>query len=176
MTWIFTQAIFMAINTMLWTLSYSEVRQAHSREEVEGHLRVALDSIELCSDRWPGVASAHQLYRNLIGACMKIFEKDGDVPISAGSPSDSASVVSNSIVEGINRSRTTSLCKDCCSRITIASASSTSDSGPACRLSSIPSWSAQTSAVVTSKSLAVAQTRWIATYAKQYRTWKRRTV
>lgn len=108
MTWIFTQAIFMAINTMLWTLSYSEVRQAHSREEVEGHLRVALDSIELCSDRWPGVASAHQLYRNLIGACMKIFEKDGDVPISAGSPSDSASVVSNSIVEGINRSRTTS--------------------------------------------------------------------
>jgi hypothetical protein len=38
---------------------------------------------------------------------MKIFEKDGDIPISAGSPSDSASVVS-SIVEGINRSRTTS--------------------------------------------------------------------
>lgn len=47
---------------------------------------------------------------------------------------------------------------------------------PASRLSSILSWSAQTSAVVTSKSLAVAQTQWIATSAKQYRTWKRRMV
>lgn len=107
-TWIFTQAIFMAVNTILWTLSYSEVRRNHSREEVERHLSVAMESIELSSERWPGVASAMELYRNLIGACMKIYEKDGDVPIAAGSPSETASVVSNSIVEGINRSRTTS--------------------------------------------------------------------
>jgi hypothetical protein len=107
LTWIFTQAIFMAINTMLWTLSYSEIRRAHQREEVEQHLQVALESIDLSSERWPGVSSALQLYRNLIHACMKIFDKDGDIPISASSPSDSASVVS-SIVEGINRSRTTS--------------------------------------------------------------------
>jgi hypothetical protein len=39
---------------------------------------------------------------------MKIFDKDGDVPITAGSPSDTASVVSSNIVDGINRSRTTS--------------------------------------------------------------------
>lgn len=108
LTWIFTQAIFMAINTMLWTLSYEEIRRLHHREEVERHLHVALESIELSSERWPGVASALELYKNLIAACMKIFDKEGDVPISAGSPSDSASVVSNSIVEGINRSRTTS--------------------------------------------------------------------
>ncbi|KAF2795042.1 hypothetical protein K505DRAFT_348880 [Melanomma pulvis-pyrius CBS 109.77] len=107
LTWIFTQSIFMAINTMLWTLSYSEIRRIHHREEVERHLQVALESIDLSSERWPGVSSALQLYRNLISACMKIFDKDGDIPISAGSPSDSASVVS-SIVEGINRSRTTS--------------------------------------------------------------------
>jgi len=106
-TWIFTQAIFMAINTMLWTLSYSEIRRLHHRDEVEQHLQVALESIDLSSERWPGVSSALQLYRNLIHACMKIFEKDGDIPISAGSPSDTASVVS-SMVEGINRSRTTS--------------------------------------------------------------------
>ncbi|KAF2709106.1 hypothetical protein K504DRAFT_477453 [Pleomassaria siparia CBS 279.74] len=107
LTWIFTQSIFMAINTMLWTLSYSEIRRQHQREEVEGHLQVALESIDLSSERWPGVASACQLYRNLIAACMKIFDKDGDIPIAAGSPSDSASVVS-SMVEEINRSRTTS--------------------------------------------------------------------
>ncbi|KAH9874756.1 hypothetical protein IAQ61_003946 [Plenodomus lingam] len=108
MTWIFVQSIFMCINTMLWTLSYSEVRRCHSREEVEGHLSVAMDSIRLASERWPGVASAMELYYNLTGACMKIFEKDGDVPITAGSPSDTASVISGSIVDGINRSRTTS--------------------------------------------------------------------
>lgn len=107
-TWIFTQAICMAINTILWSLSYSEVRRLHNREEVEGHLNVALESISLASERWPGVASALGLYHNLIGACMKMYGKDGDVPISAGSPSDSASVASGNIVDGINRSRTTS--------------------------------------------------------------------
>jgi hypothetical protein len=108
MTWIFVQAIFMCVNTMLWTLSYSEVRRVHSREEVEGHMNVALESIRLSSERWPGVASAMELYYNLIGACMKIFDKDGDVPITAGSPSDTASVISSNMVDGINRSRTTS--------------------------------------------------------------------
>ncbi|KAF2645182.1 hypothetical protein P280DRAFT_513102 [Massarina eburnea CBS 473.64] len=106
-TWIFTQAIFMVVNVMLWSLSYSEVRRNHSREEVESHLIVALESIELASERWPGVASALELYRNLIGACMRIYDKDGDIPIAAASPSDSASVASG-IVDGINRSRTTS--------------------------------------------------------------------
>jgi hypothetical protein len=108
MTWIFVQAIFMCVNTMLWTLSYSDVRRTHNRDEVESHLNVALESIRLSSERWPGVASAMELYYNLIGACMKIYDKDGDVPISAGSPSDTASVVSSNMVDGINRSRTTS--------------------------------------------------------------------
>ncbi|KAF2204024.1 hypothetical protein GQ43DRAFT_365482 [Delitschia confertaspora ATCC 74209] len=106
LTWIFTQSIFMAINTMLWTLSYSEIRQKHSREEVEGHLWVALESIHRASERWPGVASAMALYRNLIEACMKIYDKDGDIPIAAGSPSDAS--VTSSQVDSMNRSRTTS--------------------------------------------------------------------
>ncbi|CAE7175673.1 Fungal trans multi-domain protein [Pyrenophora teres f. teres] len=106
-TWIFTQAIFMCINTMLWTLSYSEVRNRHTRDEVEGHLNVAMESIRQASERWPGVASAIGLYYNLIAACMRIFDKDGDVPISASSPSDTASV-GTGIVDGVNRSRTTS--------------------------------------------------------------------
>jgi hypothetical protein len=107
MTWIFTQSIFMCINTMLWSLSYSDVRKLHNREEVETHLQVAMRSIKQASERWPGVESAIGLYNNLICACMKIFDKDGDVPISASSPSDTASVA-NGHVDGINRSRTTS--------------------------------------------------------------------
>ena len=98
----------MCINTMLWTLSYSEVRRCHGREEVESHLNVAMDSIRLASERWPGVASAMELYYNLTGACMKTYDKDDDVPITAASPSDTASVVSSSMVDGVNRSRTTS--------------------------------------------------------------------
>lgn len=106
-TWIFTQSIFMAVNTMLWSLSYQEVRRTNKREEVEADLLVALECIRVCSERWPGVGSAYELYQNLTGACMKIYDKDGDIPISANSPSDSASVTSSTI-DGVNRSRTTS--------------------------------------------------------------------
>lgn len=91
LTWIFTQAIFMAMNTMLWSLSYVEVRRKYSRQTVEGHMAVAMEAIQLASERWPGVASAVQLYQNLIGAILKVYEKDGDIPISAATPSDAAS-------------------------------------------------------------------------------------
>jgi hypothetical protein len=91
LTWIFTQAIFMAMNTMLWSLSYVEVRRKHSRESVDKHMKCAMDAIKLASERWPGVASAVQLYQNLIEAILKVYEKDGDIPISAATPSDAAS-------------------------------------------------------------------------------------
>ncbi|WPG99685.1 Positive regulator of purine utilization [Acrodontium crateriforme] len=107
LTWIFTQSIFMAINTMLWSLSYVEVRRRHSRTSVERHLEVAMDAIQLASERWPGVASAVQLYHNLIIAIMKIYEKDGDVPISATTPSDAASPAAM-FPDAFNRSTTTS--------------------------------------------------------------------
>jgi hypothetical protein len=91
LTWIFCQSVFMVINTMLWSLSYVEVRKKHSRADVERHLLVAMEVIQLASERWPGVASAIQLYQNLITAILRIYEKDGDVPISAITPSDAAS-------------------------------------------------------------------------------------
>lgn len=100
MTWIFTQAIFMTINTVLWTLSYYEIRKDHPREEVKEHLDVALHCIKQAVERWPGVASAIELYENLIRACMKIYDKDGDIPIAAGSPAESG--------PGGGRSQTTS--------------------------------------------------------------------
>ncbi|EMD00961.1 hypothetical protein BAUCODRAFT_20945 [Baudoinia panamericana UAMH 10762] len=107
LTWIFTQSIFMAINCMLWTLSYVEVRRKHSKASVEKHLETAMDAIQLASARWPGVASAVQLYHNLINAIMKIYEKDGDVPISAATPSEMASP-SQGFPDAFNRSQTTS--------------------------------------------------------------------
>jgi hypothetical protein len=91
LTWIFTQAIFMAMNTMLWSLSYVEVRRKHSRASVENHMTIAMEAIQVASERWPGVASAVQLYQNLIHAILKVYEKDGDIPISAATPSDAAS-------------------------------------------------------------------------------------
>lgn len=90
LTWIFTQSIFMAINTILWTLSYAEIRQEHPRDKVKDHLGVALYCIGRASQRWPGAVSAHNLYQHLIDACLQIYDKDGDIPIAAGSPTDSS--------------------------------------------------------------------------------------
>lgn len=92
LTWIFTQAIFMAINTMLWSLSYEQVRLSNPRVEVQQHLSVGMEAIMLASDRWPGVASAHALYGHIIEAILKIYDKDGDVPISTDTSSDVASL------------------------------------------------------------------------------------
>ena len=92
LTWIFTQQIFMAINTILWALSYSKVRQLHPQEEVENVLRIALEAAEYASERWPGVNSAKELYENLITPCMRIYEKDCDIPIAATSPASTSSV------------------------------------------------------------------------------------
>lgn len=107
LTWIFTQALFMAINTMLWSLSYEEVRRQNPKPEVEQHLGTGLEAVLLASDRWPGVASAHALYVHIIDAILKIYDKDGDVQISTGSPSDAASPAGVSS-DGVGRSRTTS--------------------------------------------------------------------
>lgn len=66
-----------------------------------------MDAIQLASERWPGVSSAVFLYQNLIHAVLQIYEKDGDVPISAATPSDQASPAAM-FPDAFNRSRTTS--------------------------------------------------------------------
>lgn len=78
-TWIFTQAIFMALNTVLWSLSYPEIRTLHPIEEVTTYIETALRAIDLCADRWPGVLSARQLYGNLIHGCLRAFDNDKSV-------------------------------------------------------------------------------------------------
>src|ERR1700748_2932006 len=61
MTWVFTQAMFMTINTILWSLSFEPIRQEHPRENVQRDLNVALECIRMASERWPGVVSALEL-------------------------------------------------------------------------------------------------------------------
>ncbi|EDN02926.1 predicted protein [Histoplasma mississippiense (nom. inval.)] len=45
LTWVFTQSVFMALNTVLWSLSYPSIRQEHTIDEVKGYIAVALDII-----------------------------------------------------------------------------------------------------------------------------------
>jgi hypothetical protein len=73
LTWVSTQALFMAISTLLWTLSYPEIRQEHSIDEVKGYLQIALEGVMISAQRWPGCESALHLYQSLISACLKSY-------------------------------------------------------------------------------------------------------
>ncbi|KAG9248001.1 fungal-specific transcription factor domain-containing protein [Calycina marina] len=90
-TWIFLMSSFMAVNTILWTISYPEVRSLHSKEEIEEHIDLALDVIDKCRERWPGTSAASQLYSKLSKACLKSYDvNEGSNPpssLSANSPS-----------------------------------------------------------------------------------------
>lgn len=95
-TWIFTQAIFMALNTVLWSLSFQAIRESHPKEEVMRHIQDALTAIDLCADRWPGVQSAKQLYEHLVLGCIRAYDFEGPVSekLSPASTQDAASPLS----------------------------------------------------------------------------------
>ena len=90
-TWIFLLALFMAVNTILWTISFPEVRALHKKEELEEHIDIALDIIVKCRERWPGTAAASRLYSKLAKACLRSYElNESSHPpssLSANSPS-----------------------------------------------------------------------------------------
>jgi hypothetical protein len=90
-TWIFLLSLFMAVNTILWTISYPEVRALHSKEELDECINIALDIIVKCRERWPGTAAASSLYSKLAKACLRSYDTtDGSHPpssLSANSPS-----------------------------------------------------------------------------------------
>lgn len=81
-TWIFVLSVNMALNALLWSVSYREVRDQHPKEEVDENINIALDIIEQCSERWPGTQNASQLYSVLGRACLQSYETNDD-------PSDS---------------------------------------------------------------------------------------
>lgn len=91
LTWIFTQSLFMALNTVLWSLSYTTIREEHSKAEVEKCLWMAREAISQASERWPGVESALELYIYLITACLKVYDQDNGNPLPISSPSNMAS-------------------------------------------------------------------------------------
>jgi hypothetical protein len=72
-TWIFLQSLFMAVNTLLWTISYPQIRSLHSKEEIEELIHIALGIITRCTERWPGSASAAELYQKLTTACLRSY-------------------------------------------------------------------------------------------------------
>ena len=92
LTWIFTQSVFLSINTILWSISYPEIRYSHPRAEVELHLGNVLQTIRYAIERWPGVQSAIELYQTLIRSCLKAYETDRSYVVQ--SPSNKASPVS----------------------------------------------------------------------------------
>jgi hypothetical protein len=90
-TWIFLQSLFMAVNTMLWSISYVDVRQEHPKEEVEKVLELGIDVMIRCTDRWPGSANASELYQRLWKALLRSYDQppkmtDSSSSLSANSP------------------------------------------------------------------------------------------
>lgn len=86
-TWIFLLALYMAVNTILWSISYPEVRALHSKAELEENIDIALDIITKCRERWPGSAAASNLYSKLANACLRSYDLTPSSSLSANSPS-----------------------------------------------------------------------------------------
>ncbi|KAK3353283.1 fungal-specific transcription factor domain-containing protein [Lasiosphaeria hispida] len=79
-TWVFLMTLYMSLNTLLWSLSYPEVRAKHPRDELEKLVKVAVDIIDQCSERWPGSDSAAKLYSAFAEACMHSYELREESP------------------------------------------------------------------------------------------------
>ena len=96
LTWAFTQSLFMALNAILWALSYPEIRREHPKADVEKDINAAQEAIYLASQRWPGVESALELYDHLVVACLKVYDGSGDAPYIVDPASNKTSPASYS--------------------------------------------------------------------------------
>ncbi|KAJ6788016.1 hypothetical protein PWT90_01128 [Aphanocladium album] len=98
-TWIFLLNLSTSLNTLLWSISYPDVRQAHTREEADELINSALDSLDSCSARWPGAAATSQLYTILAKACLQSYEDGQFNPLfSFASPSNGTDMASPPMV------------------------------------------------------------------------------
>lgn len=81
-TWVFILGLYMAVNTLLWTVSYDEIRERHPKEEMEELVNNSLDIIDHATERWPGTAAASQLYAVFAKACLQSYDsKEQPVPV-----------------------------------------------------------------------------------------------
>ncbi|KAI1334914.1 hypothetical protein F5Y15DRAFT_399701 [Xylariaceae sp. FL0016] len=85
-TWVFLLTLYMALNTVLWSVTaYPEIRAVHSREEVQELVNIALDIIDQCVERWPGTGAASQLYSTFTKACLQSYDSNGTPMLSTAS-------------------------------------------------------------------------------------------
>lgn len=94
-TWVFVLTLNMSLNVLLWAISYREVREEHSKEEVEEIVNVALDVMEQCSERWPGTKNASQLYSIFGRACLHSYDTNDDPSDAAPSTFTSPTLADN---------------------------------------------------------------------------------
>ncbi|CCU81631.1 fungal specific transcription factor domain-containing protein [Blumeria hordei DH14] len=73
-TWIFVLTLYQALNILLWTTSYPEIRALHSKEELEEDIQIAIEAILMCRERWPGTDSTAQLYAKIGEACLRSYD------------------------------------------------------------------------------------------------------
>lgn len=64
----------MAVNTILWSISYPSIRASFPREEVAELIDIALTIIRCCAERWPGADPAADLYERLTSALLQSYE------------------------------------------------------------------------------------------------------
>ncbi|KID77083.1 Transcriptional activator protein acu-15 [Metarhizium brunneum] len=77
-TWLLLLMLTSCLNALLWSTSYPEVRQAHSRQEVEDLVARALACLEKCAERWPGTRYTAQLYNVISKACLQSYDRAPD--------------------------------------------------------------------------------------------------
>lgn len=109
-TWIFVLTLFQAVNTILWSISYPEVRALHGKEELEENIDIALDIILKCRERWPGTGAAYQLYSKLAKACLRSYDTNDSLhaPSSLSATSPASLTDANSPSASEHSSATTS--------------------------------------------------------------------
>ncbi|KAK4222237.1 fungal-specific transcription factor domain-containing protein [Podospora fimiseda] len=78
-TWVFLLTIYTALNSLLWSVSYPEVRAKHDQQKAERLVEEGLDIItrsQQCGEeqQWPGVESAVELYVVLSKACLQSYD------------------------------------------------------------------------------------------------------
>jgi len=100
LTYIFLLTIYMSLNTLLWAISYPEVREKHARKDVEKLVETATELVGLCAKRWPGAQSAQHLYTVFAGACMRSYEQRSTPPAPPADATGSYFGTPTSLVDG----------------------------------------------------------------------------
>ncbi|RYP60877.1 hypothetical protein DL769_007931 [Monosporascus sp. CRB-8-3] len=87
-TWVFLLTLYTAINALLWSVTYPEVRALHPLEEVQELVNVSLDILDQLSERWPGTSATSQLYSTFAKACLQSYESRDTPALSNPSSHD----------------------------------------------------------------------------------------